>query len=102
MCVQEEERLKASHGDTLNYVRHNKRNNSSDKNTRPQGKPQFKRGSTSSSSSTHPGKGAKKDQPHIEKDQCMWCHKTGHYKKDCPNFLRHLIKKGEDVITFID
>jgi hypothetical protein len=102
MCVQEEERLKASHGDTLNYVRHNKRNNSSDKYTRPQGKPQFKRGSTSSSSSTHPGKGGKKDQPHIEKDQCMWCHKTGHYKKDCPDFLRHLIKKGEDVITFID
>jgi hypothetical protein len=32
----------------------------------------------------------------------MWCHKTGHYKKDCLDFLKHLIKKGEDVITFID
>jgi hypothetical protein len=101
MCVQEEERLKASYGDTINYVRHNNRNNSSNKYTRPQGKPQFKRVSTSSSS-THPSKGAKKDQPHIEKGQCMWCHKTGHYKKDCPDFLKYLTKKGEDVMTFID
>ena len=27
MCVQEEERLKSSHGDTINHVKHNKKKN---------------------------------------------------------------------------
>ena len=35
MCVQEEERLKASHGDTLNFVKQNKRKNFHDKNAKP-------------------------------------------------------------------
>ncbi|XP_039771720.1 uncharacterized protein LOC120639855 [Panicum virgatum] len=58
MCVQEEERLKASHGDTLNHVMHNKRKGFHDKNARPQGKPQWNRGS----SSKPPVKDPKKDQ----------------------------------------
>ena len=28
--------------------------------------------------------------------------KTGHYQKDRPDFLKHLMRKGEDIITFID
>ena len=27
---------------------------------------------------------------------------TGHYQKDYPEFLKHLMRKGEDIITFID
>ena len=27
---------------------------------------------------------------------------TGHYQKDCLEFLKHLIRKGEDIIIFID
>jgi len=47
MCVQEEERLKASHGDTLNHVKHNKRKGFHNKNARPQWKPQWDRGPSS-------------------------------------------------------
>jgi hypothetical protein len=28
--------------------------------------------------------------------------KTGHYQKDCPEFLKHLMRKDEDIITFVD
>ncbi len=38
----------------------------------------------------------------MDKDTCKWCKKKGHYQKDCPDFLKHLIKKGEDIITFED
>jgi hypothetical protein len=38
----------------------------------------------------------------VDKDTCKWCKKKGHYQKDCPDFLKHLIKKGEDIITFED
>jgi hypothetical protein len=29
----------------------------------------------------------------FEKRIAKWC-KKGHYQKDCPEFLRHLLKKG--------
>ncbi|XP_066374675.1 uncharacterized protein [Miscanthus floridulus] len=38
MCVQEEKRLKSSHGDSVNHVKENKKN-FNNKNTKPQGKP---------------------------------------------------------------
>jgi hypothetical protein len=38
----------------------------------------------------------------VDKDTYRWCHKTGHYQKDYPEFLKHLIRKGEDIITFVD
>ena len=31
----------------------------------------------------------------------MWCHTKTH-KDRLPDFLRHLLKKGEDIVTFID
>ncbi|XP_066342183.1 uncharacterized protein [Miscanthus floridulus] len=39
MCVQEEERLKSSHGDSINHVKENKKKNFNNKNAKPQGKP---------------------------------------------------------------
>jgi hypothetical protein len=39
MCVQEEERLKSSHGDTINHVKENKKKNFNNKNAKLQGKP---------------------------------------------------------------
>jgi len=38
----------------------------------------------------------------VDKDQCKWYKKFGHYQKDCPDFLKRLLKRGDDIITFID
>ena len=38
----------------------------------------------------------------MDKDSCKWCKKTEHDQKNCPDFLNHLIRKGEDIITFVD
>jgi hypothetical protein len=49
MCVQEEETLKSSHGDSINYVKQSKKRSYLDMNDKPQGKPQWERGSSSKS-----------------------------------------------------
>jgi hypothetical protein len=41
------------------------------------------------------------DQP-VDKDQCMWCKKRGHYQKNCIEFLKHVKKQGEDHVIFVD
>ena len=38
----------------------------------------------------------------VDKDQCLKCKGRGHYKRDCPEFLKELLRKGEDTITFVD
>jgi hypothetical protein len=75
------------------------------KNARPQGKPQW----DGSSSSKLQGKAPQNDHHHkpnnfeVDKDTCKFCKKkAGHYQRDCPEFLKHLLRKCEDVITFID
>jgi hypothetical protein len=40
--------------------------------------------------------------PLVDKDQCMWCKKMGHYQKNCIEFLKHLNKHGGDHVTFVD
>jgi hypothetical protein len=40
--------------------------------------------------------------PPVDKDQCMWCKKRGHYQKNCIEFLKHINKQGEDHVTFVD
>ena len=57
MCVQEEERLKSSQGDTINHVKHNKKKNFNNQNAKPQGNPQW----DSSSSSKSQGKAPHND-----------------------------------------
>jgi hypothetical protein len=41
------------------------------------------------------------DQP-VDKDQCKWCKRRGHYQKNCIEFLKHLNKQGEDHVKFVD
>jgi hypothetical protein len=39
----------------------------------------------------------------VNKDQCLYYKKEGHYKKDYPEFLKMIMaKKGENIITFIN
>ena len=69
MCVQEEERLKSSQGDSANLVKNNKRKNF---NAKPHGKaPQIDHQQ-------------KNNNVQVDKDQCKWCKKRGHYQEDCP------------------
>ena len=91
MYVQEEERMKAVNGGTINYPKDNKKKNN---NTNFFLKSK--------------GKGPMLHQPQqnkftVEKDQCLCCKKTRHYKKDCPDYLKMIMaKKGENIITFIN
>ena len=88
MCVQEEERLKSSQGDSANLVKDNKKKIY--KNAKPQGKaPQ----------NDHY---QKNNNAQVKKDQCKWCKKHGHYQMDCLDFLKSLLKRGENFITIID
>ena len=54
ICVQEEERLKSSHGDSANHVKENKRKNFYNKKDKPQGKPQWDNSSSSKSQGKAP------------------------------------------------
>jgi hypothetical protein len=37
-----------------------------------------------------------------EKNQYKHCFKKGHYKRNCPDFMKSLLKRGDEFITFID
>ena len=88
MCVQEEERIKRNNGgaDSVNLAKHQQKR----KNFPPPRKED--KGKAVSTSS---------DQP-VDKDQCKWCKRRGHYQKNCIEFLKHLNKQGEDHVTFVD
>uniref|UniRef100_A0A8R7UW61 CCHC-type domain-containing protein n=1 Tax=Triticum urartu TaxID=4572 RepID=A0A8R7UW61_TRIUA len=77
MCVQEEDRLKASNGGSLNYVKDHKKNNKSPP-SKPHGKAAYQH--------------QQKSFP-VDKDTCLHCKKTGHYKKDCPDWLKSIMAK---------
>jgi hypothetical protein len=92
MCVQEEERIKRNNGgvDSVNMAKHyQKRKNFLPKPYAPKREDNGKTVSTSS-------------DPPMDKDQCMWCKKRGHYQKNCIEFLKHLNKQVEDHVTFVD
>jgi hypothetical protein len=93
MCVQEEERIKTVNGGTLSFIKDNKKKNVN-VNANSPSKPK--------------GKGLMQHQVQqnrfvVNKDQCLYCKKEGHYKKDYPEFLKMIMaKKGENIITFIN
>jgi hypothetical protein len=93
MCVQEEEKIKTTNGGTLSFVKDNKRKNVN-ANVNSPSKPK--------------DKGPMQHQAYqnrfvVNKDQCLYCKKEGHYKKDYPEFLKMIMaKKYENIITFIN
>jgi hypothetical protein len=86
MCVQEEERIKRNNGgvDSVNMAKHHQK-----RKNPPRKEDKGKVVSTSSDQS-------------VDKDQCKWCKRRGHYQKNCIEFLKHLNKQGEDHVTFVD
>ncbi|RLN24304.1 uncharacterized protein C2845_PM07G17980 [Panicum miliaceum] len=76
MCVQEEERIKTTHGGCINYV--NKKRNNKDIPSSSKGKgPQMPQ--------QHSQHRPKFGQAIVEKDQCLYCKQKGQYKSNCPD-----------------
>ena len=81
-------------------MKQNKRKFFHDRNAKTEGKPQWDRGSSSRPHDKAPQ--SHHNQTQANKDECKWCKSKYHHQKDCPEFLSHLLKKGEDIITFVD
>jgi hypothetical protein len=93
MCVQEEERIKAVNGGTLSFVKDNKKKNVN-ANVNSPSKPKDK------APMQHQ---FQQNKFIVNKDQCLYYKKEGHYKKDYPEFLKMIMaKKGENIIAFIN
>jgi hypothetical protein len=88
MCVQEEERIKRNNGgvDSVNLAKHKNR----------------KRNFVSKLATNNEEKRKGTAKPPVEKDQCKWCFKRGHYQKNYIKFLKHLNIEGEDHVTFVN
>jgi hypothetical protein len=93
MCVQEEDKLKSSNGGSINYVKDNKKRYYNQSNQSPPSMPH--------------GKGLfqhQNQQRHfsLDKDTCLHCKNTRHYKKDCPDWLKSMMaKKGNNIVSFV-
>ena len=98
-CVQEEERIKARRGDSVNLAQLKKKNVNS--------KPSFKKPGLSGYGGQGPSSGSgngsssrittnddgTKNFP-IPIDTCLHCKKKGYYKRDCPDFLKSPLRRN--------
>jgi hypothetical protein len=84
MCVQDEERIKEAHGDSINRVKHNKKKNFSNS---PHSKKSYSHDNNASSSKWQ-GKAPMKEQDNVPKGVCRHCKQEGHYMRDCVEFLK--------------
>jgi hypothetical protein len=92
MCVQEEDRLKALNGGSINYVKDSRKRNYHNSNQGSPSKPHGK----------GPQQYHQQSLP-VDKDQCLHCKKTRHFKKDCPHWLKSIMaKKGIDTVSFVN
>ena len=91
MCVQEEDKLKTANGGQLVFnVQHKKKNfQNYNKNMRPL---PHDRNQNESGSSKAPQQKDWSNFP-VEMDQCLECKERGHYKRDCPKFLKKTAKR---------
>jgi hypothetical protein len=97
--VQEEERMMRQNKDQAFHVGSSKRKHDgsgpskSPKKTFKKEMPKFK------------GKEKEKDNGQSSEptdNVCFFCKKEGHYRKDCHEYLKWMMKKGTDEITFVD
>jgi hypothetical protein len=80
MCAQKEDIIKVSNGDSINYLKDNKTKNFNANSSKAQGKAPIQNQSQQKKFT-------------VDKDQCLHCKKMGHYKKNCPNFLKMIMAK---------
>jgi len=83
--------LKRQNGGSLNFV-HNKKKRPFHAASSPQAKDK--------APMPHQHR---QQRPPAGKNQCHYCLKEGHYKQDCPNYLKMIMaKNGENVISFVN
>jgi hypothetical protein len=92
--VSRRERLKQT-GDSVNLVKGNiPKQNKNSKKFKKLGK-QNNQTSSSNNNQQRQGGGFL-----VPLDTCLYCKKTCHYKRKCPEFLHFLLESGKDQVTF--
>jgi hypothetical protein len=98
--VHEEERMKNQLGNSVSFAQHQakKKNKFYKQNFKKPGTP----GVSSSRLPQRPENHGKMKIFSIDINTYMYFKEKGHYKKNCPEFLKYLLKNGNDQATFID